>query len=196
MWGCKTLSKYCIVLCNVFTPTCKTLDFKHASQSLCVAFVPVWCCTIFKDSLEGSNHGNRKGVRGASSPRGFWNLTVSYELLSKKGCFVRFEWVKLNFTTFPPLEKSFWHLWKNPLLPPPWKKSFRRRGSNMRMNWLLGITATKNNFDMRHLTIIAYAMTPDLSNANTVSNLTKERINSRSNNNPFSPKDNTFHLNQ
>jgi len=49
---------------------------------------------------------------------------------------------------------------------------------------------------MRHLTIIAYAMTPDLSNANTVSNLTKERINSRSNNNPFSPKDNTFHLNQ
>jgi len=41
--------------------------------------------------------------------------------ISKKGCFLSFEWEKTNFTIFgPPLEK----LWKN-YLEAPRKKSFR-----------------------------------------------------------------------
>jgi len=48
---------------------------------------------------------------------GFWNLTFSYWIFSKKGCFC-FEWVEWNFTTFgppgkihfcPPWKQSFWH---------------------------------------------------------------------------------------
>ena len=53
----------------------------------------------------------RGGVRG-----GPWKL------LSKKGCFFNFEGQRLNFTTFGAPWKTFW---ENPLLPPPWKKSFR-----------------------------------------------------------------------
>jgi len=63
------------------------------------------------------NHGRRKeGCRGGLAP---WILKIS----AKKGCFLNFEWEKKNFTTFVlPLKK----FWKNPLVAPPWEKSFRR----------------------------------------------------------------------
>jgi len=58
----------------------------------------------------------RKGAGGAWPP---WILKIS----AKKGCFLNFEWEKKNFTTFVlPLKK----FWKNPLVAPPWEKSFRR----------------------------------------------------------------------
>jgi len=38
------------------------------------------------------------------------------KILSKKSCFLSFEWEKTNFTTFAPP-------WKNPLVPPPGKHS-------------------------------------------------------------------------
>ena len=45
------------------------------------------------------------------------------ENFSKNSCFLSFEWEKTNFTTFDlPLE----NFWKNPLVPPPLEKSFRR----------------------------------------------------------------------
>jgi len=48
--------------------------------------------------------------------------TLDFELFSKKSCFLSFEWEKSNFATFEPLEK----FWKNTLVAPPCKKSFRR----------------------------------------------------------------------
>jgi len=61
-----------------------------------------------------TNHGHRKGGKGALAP---WILKI----FAKKVCFLSFEWEKTNFITFSPLEK----FWKNPLVAP-WKKSFRR----------------------------------------------------------------------
>ena len=56
-----------------------------------------------------------EGGRGGLAP-------LDFENISKKGCFLSFELEKPNFTTFGPLEK----LWKNPLVPPPRKKSCLR----------------------------------------------------------------------
>jgi len=47
-------------------------------------------------------------------------------MFGKNGCFLSFEWVKRNFTTLPPLEKSFWLSLETFAVGPPWKKSFRR----------------------------------------------------------------------
>jgi len=57
-------------------------------------------------------HWRRKGGKGVKAP---WILKIS----AKKGCFLNFEWEKPNFTTFGLPRK-------NPLVPPSWKKSFRR----------------------------------------------------------------------
>jgi len=51
--------------------------------------------------------------RGAGGPR----PPLHFENFSKKGCFLSFEWEKINFTTFAPLEK----IWKNSLVLPPGK---------------------------------------------------------------------------
>jgi len=60
--------------------------------------------------------GVGRGVRGALT-------TLDFEIISKKKLFFDFEGQKPKFTNFgPPLEKN----WENPLLAPPWKKSFRR----------------------------------------------------------------------
>jgi len=44
-------------------------------------------------------------TQGAQGPLGFWNFTIFYHTLSKKGRFLSFEREKLNFITFG-------HLWK------------------------------------------------------------------------------------
>jgi len=59
--------------------------------------------------------GVGRGSRGALAPS--WILKIS----AKKGCFLSFEWDKINFTTFSPPRKI---LEKSP--NTPWKKSFRR----------------------------------------------------------------------
>jgi len=61
--------------------------------------------------------GVGKEGRGVSRPP--WILKIS----AKKVVFFNFERQKPNFTTFGhPPEK----VWKNALMPTPWKKSFRR----------------------------------------------------------------------
>ena len=70
-------------------------------------------------------HGRRKGEGGALASIGFRNLTFSYQISSNKACFLSFEWVKRNFTTFGSLEKSFW-LHPEKSYRPTWKKSSRR----------------------------------------------------------------------
>jgi len=47
--------------------------------------------------------GAGRGAGGDLASSGFWNFTFPYEIFSKKGCFLIFEWVKWNFTTFAPL---------------------------------------------------------------------------------------------
>jgi len=46
-----------------------------------------------------------------------WILKIS----AKRGCFLSFEWEKITYHFWPPLEK----FWKNPLVPPL-EKFFRR----------------------------------------------------------------------
>jgi len=66
---------------------------------------------------QACEHGHQKrGQRGPWPP-------LYFEIFSKKGCFLSFEWEKTNFTTFG---HSLDKIWKNPLVAPPWKKSFRR----------------------------------------------------------------------
>jgi len=48
---------------------------------------------------------------------------MDFKSFSKKGWFLSFEWEKTNFTTFGFLIEN---VWKNPLVPHPWKKSFQR----------------------------------------------------------------------
>jgi len=43
---------------------------------------------------------------------------LDFETFCKKGCFLSFQWEKINFTTFGPLLKKFR---QNPLVPPPGK---------------------------------------------------------------------------
>ena len=63
--------------------------------------------------------GVGRGGGTGYGPPGFSNLTFSVKFSAKKDCYLRFESVKWNLTTFFPPGK-------NPLLAPPWKKTFRR----------------------------------------------------------------------
>jgi len=78
-----------------------------------------WEFTICLDYCMGVGRGRQEAL-----PPGFWNLTFSYQILSKKGCFLGFEIGKMKLTTF---DLS----WRNPFCYPekihfwsPWKKYF------------------------------------------------------------------------
>jgi len=61
------------------------------------------------------------------NPPGYWNLTFSYCLFSKKVVFFIVLREKNEMYHFcPPWKNIFGFLWKNPLLVLPWKESFRR----------------------------------------------------------------------
>jgi len=76
--------------------------------------------TLWRSSQQRM-HGRGEGGKGKDP--GFGNLTFSYWILVKKGCFLSFEWVKWNFTNFAPFWKNlFGYPWKNPLFTPPLEK--------------------------------------------------------------------------
>jgi len=53
------------------------------------------------ENREADEHGRRKGEAG-----GDLALPLDFEIFSKKGCFLSFEWEKSNFTTFGPALKN------------------------------------------------------------------------------------------
>ena len=56
-------------------------------------------------------HGGRKGGREDKPPPGFWNLTFSHEIFSKKGCFRSFKWLKWNFALLAPYKNISDYSW-------------------------------------------------------------------------------------
>jgi len=80
------------------------------------------------------------GGRGALALYGFWNLTFSWYIFSKKGYFLTFESEKWNFTTFtPPWKRLFGYLRRNPLEAYPPEKILPTsipNGCSVRNLWL------------------------------------------------------------
>jgi len=67
------------------------------------------------------------GVGRRLGPPGFWNLTFSYYIFSKKGCFLSFEREKWNFTACPPPPGKILMVTSEKIhYCPHRKKSFRR----------------------------------------------------------------------
>ena len=60
-------------------------------------------------------HGRRKGDRGGLGTPGLWNFPI--KILTKKCCFLSFEWVKWNFTTIGHPRKNLYdaHICKHPI---------------------------------------------------------------------------------
>ena len=82
--------------------------------------------TLYPPKIMPGVHGRRKGA-GRTKTLGFFNLTFSYYIFSKKRLIFSFQMGKMKFHHFwPSLEKYFWLSWKNSVIGLPWKKSFWR----------------------------------------------------------------------
>jgi len=67
-----------------------------------------------------------EGGQLVHGPLDFQILYCRVKFLAKKGGFLSFEWLKLNFTTLAPLGKNFFgYPWKIHYCPTPLKTSFR-----------------------------------------------------------------------
>jgi len=120
------------------------------------------------------------GWQGALHPLNceIWYFPV--KSLVEKGCFLRFDLIKWNFTTVCPLWKIFFTPpWKNPLLPPPLKKFFRRPWievlgvgslSNRNTEKLLDESQTPNGWTALHFVFSSQTIKPHCTNYARIKN--------------------------